>query len=232
MKIKAVYIIFALMMLIVAYVNAQSERNIVREGNKQYNEKKFKDAETNYKKSIEKNPQTFEGNYNLGNALYRQKKYEDAARQYMQSAGVKSDKDNQADSYYNMGNAFMQSEKYKESVEAYKMALRNNPKNEDARYNLSYALSKLRQQQQQQQQQQNKDQKKDQKQQDQKQQQQQQKQEQQKQEQAKQQQQRQPKISKEDAERMLQALKNDEKDLQKKKAKRYDTNGARTDKDW
>jgi Ca-activated chloride channel homolog len=232
---KIISIVTSLLLLISSnVVLAQSERTTIRKGNDQYKEKKFSEAEKNYRKSLEKNPQSYAGNYNLGNALYKQKKYEDASRQYMQSSGVDADKNNQAHSYYNMGNSFLKAEKYKESVEAYKMALRNNPKDDDARYNLSYALSKMRQQQDQKKD--NKDQKKDnkdQKKQDQKkeQQQQDQKKEQQKQEQQAKQQ-RQPKISKEDAERMLQALKNDEKELQKRKARKYEATGGNPEKDW
>ena len=60
-------------------VNAQSERKLVRDGNKQYKSGKFSDAETNYRKSLDKNKSSFTGTYNLGDALYKQKKYEEAA---------------------------------------------------------------------------------------------------------------------------------------------------------
>ncbi len=225
-------------------LHAQQGNGEVREGNKEYKNGKYSMAENNYRRSVEKDPKSYAGNFNLGNALYQQKKYEDAAKQYMQSAGVNSDKKDQSGSYFNMGNAFLKAEKYKESIEAYKMALRQDPKDENARYNLAYALSKLKKEEEQK----NKDQKKDpkdqkkdqqQKQDQQKQDQQkkdQQKQDQQKQDQQKQDQQKQakqqPKISKEDAERMLQALKNDEKNLQKKLIKRYDAGPATPKKDW
>lgn len=236
--------------LITKYGFSQSENRLIQQGNDQYKEKKFTDAEKNYKKSIEKQPQSFEGNYNLGNALYKQNKYEEASKQYMQAAGVDSTISNQSKSYFNLGNALVKSDKFKEGAEAYKMALRQNPTDENARYNLSYALAKMRQQEKEnkdnkdQDKKDNKDQKKDQNQQkkdDQKKQDQekkdQQKQDQQKQDQEKKdqqakKQQAKPKISKEDAERILQALKNDEKNLQKRKAKKFEATGGNPEKDW
>ena len=228
-------------------VYAQSERQLIRDGNAAYKEKKYTEAEKKYRTSVDKNPKTYAGNFNLGNSLYQQKKYEDAAKQYMQSVGVNGDKEAQAAGYYNLGNAYLKGEKYQESVDAYKMALRMNPKDENARYNLAYALAKLRQKQEEEKKQQ-KDQKKDKnqkqdknqqnKEQQQKDQQQQNKnqqeknKEEQKKEQAKQQQQSKPKISKEDAERMLEALKNDEKNLQKKNVKKFEAQGGNPEKDW
>lgn len=136
--------------------------------------------------------------------------------------------------YHNIGNALLKSEKLKEGVEAYKNALKLNPDDLETKYNLSYALNKMKQQQQQQdqnkdnkdqnkdknkdqqqQQDQNKDQNKDQQNKDQQNQD-------QKEQQQNQQQQQQPKdqISKEEAQRILEALKNNEADLQKELRKK------------
>ena len=234
--------LFLLPVLFSLSVSAQKANNMIRRGNSAYNDKKYKDAEIDYKSSVEKDPQSFAGNYNLGNAYYKQKNYDEAGKQFLQSSGMSKNPEELSKSYYNLGNTLMNAEKYQESLEAYKMALRLNPNDDDARYNLAYALSKLRQQQnkdqknkdqknqnkdqkkdQQQQQQQNQDQKKQQQQQDQ--------QQQQQKEQAKQQKSK-PKISKEEAERMLQALKNEEQNLQKKKAKRFEATSGSPEKDW
>lgn len=226
-------------------VFAQNERSLIRDGNKQYQQKKYSDAELNYRKGLEKNDHSYEANYNLGSALYRQGKLEEASKYYSGCAALIKDKEAQQNAYYNLGNSLLKGEKYAESVDAYKNALKLNPKDDQSRYNLSYALSKLRQQQQQQQQNKNdknkdnKD-KKDQKQQQQDQKKQDEKNLQQKQQaenkdqqnKDKQQQQPKPKISKEDAERMLQALKNDEKNLQKKLAKKFDASTGNPEKDW
>ena len=223
------YLIFILLIGIAHVSLAQNANSVIRDGNSQYVKKEYSEAEKSYLHSIEKDPGSFPGNYNLGNSLYRQNKNEDAARQYLQSASNTKDKEEVARAYFNMGNALLKSEKYQESVEAYKLSLKNNPNDDNTRYNLSYALMKLKKQQQKNKQNKDKNEQNKDKQQ-QKQEQQQQQQQQQRQDQ--QQQQQQPKISKEDAERMLDALKNEEKDLQKKKAKRYEIRAAKPEKDW
>ena len=218
----------------VFFALAQNERSLIRDGNKEYKRKNFTEAETQYRKSLEKNGKSYEGNYNLGNALYKQGKQEEAVKYYSGSTELNKDKEAKERSYYNLGNALLKSDKYQESVEAYKQALKVNPNDEDARYNLAYALSKLRQQQNEQKKDQNKDQKKDKQNKDKQDQQKQNQEQKNKEDQAKNQPQQksQPKISKEDAERMLQALKNEEKNLQKKLAKRFDATTGNPEKDW
>ena len=177
----------------------------------------------------------FIGNYNLGNTFYQEGKYDEAKQQFEIAAGSKEpNKKELSNTYHNLGNTLLKNNKYEESIEAYKQSLKLNPSDNDTRYNLAYAKSKLQQQQQQQQQQnkdnkqdKKKDQKKDDKSQQQKDKEQQQKdkEQQQKDQQAKQdeskkdnpeKQANKDKISKEDAEKILQALNNDEKKTQKK----------------
>jgi len=211
-------LILGFLLVAVNTVFAQSERKFIREGNTSFENKKYSDAEVAYKKSLGKNQESYEGNFNLGDAYYKQGKYDEAAKQFDMLKLQKKDKNSNAAALHNLGNTLLQSQKYPESIEAYKEALKLNPKDEDTRYNLAYAQAMLKQQQQQQQQNQdkNKEDKKDQ----QKKNQEQQKQQQQKKE-----------ISKEDAERILQALNNDEKDKHKKKAK-VASGRIRVDKDW
>jgi len=209
-------------------VFAQTDKKLIREGNKSYDNKKYSDAEVAYKKSLSKNQKSYEGNFNLGDAYYKQGKYDEAAKQFEQLKSQKTDKKTESAALHNLGNTLLQNKKYQESIDAYKQALKLNPADEDTRYNLAYAQTMLKQQQQQQQQQQNQDKKNQEKKDQQKQQQ---KPEQQKQEQAQQKQEQKKEISKEDAERILQALNNDEKDKHKKKAKVAATR-IRIDKDW
>lgn len=222
---------------------AQNEKSLVRKGNRDYKKGDFSEAELQYRKSIEKNNKTQEGKFNLGDALYKQGKYDEAAGTFQNLSNEKPDKDLKAKSFYNQGNALLKAEKYQESANAYKESLKINPNDEDARYNYVYALSKLRQQQQQQQQQdknkkdnkdKNKDQQKNQDKKDDKKNdknQQQNQNQQQKDQKDQKEQAQQPKISKEDAERMLQAVNNDEKELQKKMAKKEGAR-VRIEKQW
>ena len=202
------------------YTFAQTSKKLIHEGNQKYEQKKFGDAEIDYKKSINTKENEFIGNYNLGNAYYQQGKFDEAKQQYETASGLKSvNKENLSKTYHNLGNTLLKNKKFEESVQAFKQSLKLNPKDNDTRYNLAYAQSMLQQQQQKQDGDKNQDKKNQQKENKNQEQQkeQEQKQEQNKEEQAKKESQpRKDKISKEDAEKILQALNNDEKKTQKK----------------
>ena len=221
-------------------LSAQADRKFIRQGNRQYEKEKFSDSEILYRKAIDKNKGSADAVFNTGDALYRQKKYEDAGRQFSENHKMNEDKDKKSASLYNLGNSLLMANKLKESIEAYKSALRVKPDDKEAKYNLAYAQDLLRKQeeQKQQQQQQNKnDQNKDQnKKDDQKKdqnnnnQQQDQNKDQQQQQQNQQDQQA---ISKEDAERLLNAIANDEKNVQEKvKIAKAAKDKVKTVKNW
>ncbi len=233
----------------VSHVFGQSVRSLVREGNDRYKDQKFGDAEVSYRKALEKEQGLVPGHFNLGNSLYKQEKADEAIKEYENAIAKAESKETKAEAYYNTGNAFMKGQRYQEAVKSYIESLKLNPNDQETKYNLSYALAKLREQQQQQQQnkndknkdnkqdqqknQQNQDQQK-QDQQKQNQQQQQQQDQQKQQEQQRQQQQQgsqEKKMAKADAERMLEVLKNSEKDVQKKLRVRQGVR-VKTDKDW
>jgi len=210
---------------------AQKEKKFIHEGNKQYENKKYSDAEKNYDQALNKNKDSYKSIFNLGDAYYKQNKFEEAAEQFQALTHKATSKDTLSKAYHNLGNSLLKSKKYQESVDAYKNALKNNPNDEDTRYNLSYAQQMLKQQQQQQQKQ-NKDKKdkkdnKDKKKQDKKNQDKKDNKEQKKQEQP------QNQISKEDAKRLLDALQNDEKNLHDK-MKKQQVSGVKgqIEKDW
>jgi Ca-activated chloride channel family protein len=234
-------ILFGIVLLAGA-AHAQSVRSLVNGGNGLYKDGNYTDAEVKYRKALEKERGLATGKFNLGDALYKQGKYDESLREYEDVASTQESPAVRAGAFYNHGNALMKAEKYQEALQSYIEALKLKPDDQDAKYNLSYALEKLKQQQQQQnkddKKQQNKDQQKqqDQKnQQDQKknQQEQQQKQDQQQQQQQDQQQmaRQEKRMSKQDAERILEVLKNSERDVQKKLRVRQATR-AKTDKDW
>jgi tetratricopeptide (TPR) repeat protein len=205
---------------------AQGERKFIRQGNREFEKQKYSESEISYRRAVDKNKGSADAVFNTGDALYKQEKYEDAGKQFVESHRMNEDRDKKAASMYNLGNSMLKSGKLKESIEAYKNSLRLNPGNMQAKYNLAWAQDRLKEQEQQQQQQQNqqnqdqnknqqnKDQNEDKqdKQDDQKQNGNQDKQDQQQQQQNDQQQ----AMSKEDAERLLNAIANDEKEVQEK----------------
>ena len=233
-------ILVILLNLSVLPLSAQADRKFIRQGNRQYEKEKYSDSEILYRKATDKNKGSADAVFNTGDALYRQKKFEDAGRQFSENQKMNEDKDKKSASLYNLGNSLLMANKLKESIEAYKSALRVKPDDKEAKYNLAYAQDLLRKQeeQKQQQQQQNKnDQNKDQnKKDDQKKdqnnnnQQQDQNKDQQQQQQNQQDQQA---ISKEDAERLLNAIANDEKNVQEKvKIAKAAKDKVKTVKNW
>lgn len=122
-------------------------RQFVREGNELYNQQKFSDAEVAYKKALEKDPSYEIANYNLGNALSQQKRGKEAITQYELVSKTTKDKLTKAESFHNIGNAHFDAKDYQNSIEAYKNSLRNNPKDDETRYNLALAQKMLEDQQ-------------------------------------------------------------------------------------
>lgn len=222
--------ILLLFMCISVSFYAQSARGLNNDGVDLYKDKKYSDAEVKFKKSLEKNPELFHGHFNLGDAYYKQGRYDEAIKSYKNSVGLTDDKDKKSKAFHNIGNSLLKQQKYQEGIEAYKNALKSNPNDLETKYNLSYALNMMKQNQNKQNQQnkddKNKDQNKDQQQQNN-----QDKKDQNKDQQKQQQQQQKNQISKQEAQRILEAMKNNEKDMQKKlrkvKGKPY-----ATDKDW
>ena len=238
--------LFSLILFLCAgTVSAQkAERKNVREGNKLYESEKYTESEIAYRKSLEVNPRSTEGTYNLGNSLYKQGKFPEAAEQYQLIAGqgekmvaTLEGKARLSEVYHNMGNIFMQNKDYGKAVEVYKQSLRLNPKDDETRYNLALAQKLLSDQQNQDQsqdqqnddKQENKDQKDDQQQQ-----QQQQPQDDQKQDKTQEQQQPNEQMSKDNAQQMLDAFLQDEKDTQEKvkKAQMQQQQRRKTEKEW
>ena len=195
-----------------------------------------------YKQLLDENPNDPELNYNVGNSLYRMKMYDQAKSYYEKALSGTSDPKLKNNIQYNVANCEYKSKKLKESIEGYKQVLRKNPNDEDARKNLELALNQMKKQNPPPQKNDDKNQsKKEDKQEDQDKNKQNNKQD-QKQEQKDQnnndpkdsKQQNMPKqgMNKKEAEKLLNALKNQEKDYQKKKLRDKVTNEQKTEKDW
>jgi tetratricopeptide (TPR) repeat protein len=220
-----------------------TENDYIRKGNKLYADSLFEKAEVEYRKALDVNPMSVDAMYNLGNALFNQipqseDKGKEAMSQYTAAAKIETDKMKLAQIYHNLGTLMYLAQQYPQSVEAYKEAMRNNPHDDETRYNLAKAMHMCKPQEQQENQDQNQEQQEQkqeqQQQQEKKEEQQQQEQQQQQQEQQQQQQpENKEQISKENAEQILNALMQDEKDIQEKQKKMMKQQQGKTlDKDW
>ncbi len=121
-------------------------RKMVRNGNSLYEKQQFTDASVAYKKALANSSYYDKASYNLGNALYQAKNYKEAIPQYELTAKTAEDKFTKAEAYHNIGNAMMETKNYQGAVDAYKNALRNNPNDDETRYNLAVAQKKLEKQ--------------------------------------------------------------------------------------
>ena len=222
---KKFYILSLLLVAGAVQVFAQqkTDRDYLRSGNKLYNDSLFIKAEVDYRKALEVNPKSTDAMFNLANALLMQQKAKEAMEQYQSVSKIEKDKEKLAQIYHNMGVILQSSKQLPQCIEAYKESLRNNPKDDETRYNLALAQKQLKDQQQEQKED-KQEQNKDQQEQEQKDQQQQQNQQ--------QQQQNKNEMSKENAQQLLNAVMQDEKNVQDKVKKQIQIQGKKLEKDW
>ena len=203
-----------LLFLTALSVTAQTDRQYIRQGNKQFRMGDYPNAEVSYRKAIEQNPKNPQASFNLGNALMAQKKDSAAVTQFENASRLETNPLRKAQSFHNIGVICQTHKMYGEAIEAYKSALRLNPNDNETRYNLVLCKHQKQKQDQQKQNQgqnnddQNKDkQKKDDQQKD---------QNSDKQDDKKQQEQQKPQMSKDNAEQLLNAAIQNEKQTQDK----------------
>lgn len=202
------------------FLFGQKEKKYIRQGNNEYSREQFDESEIAYRKALEHDADSsnqYKASFNLGDALYKQEKLKEAINEFSMLAANQKNKEDLSKIYHNLGNAYLMSGEIENSIDAYKNALRNNPGDLETKYNLAYAqyLLKKQQEQQNQDQQNQQDQQQDQ------------------QNDQQQNQDQQQDMSKEDAEQMLQAIQNDENNVQEK-LKKIQQNAVRVkiEKDW
>lgn len=191
-----------------AVAMAQTENASIRSGNKLYRQGQFDKALPEYQKAVEQNPKNAVARYNLANARFRTAKYDEAEKSFNEVIENTTQNSYKQKSYYNKGVALSKQQKLVESIEAWKNALKLDPTDEDARFNLQKALTELKKQSQ----------PKEQKQQQQKQQQQKQKQ--------------QNKLDKKKIEQYLKSLEQKEQEVQRKIQQNRSRSVTQPEKDW
>ena len=118
---------------------SEEARNLVIDGNDYASEDAFAKAESSYRQAIGLDPSSVPAKYNAGNNYYENEKYEESIVSHLKSAQVATTKTERHRAFHNLGNAHYQKEDYAAAVEAYKNALRNDPTDDETRYNLALA---------------------------------------------------------------------------------------------
>lgn len=146
-NIFCLFLVFNLSFSLVAQEVSIEKQMVLKESKKALTDASYEMANDNffkaeaaYRKAISINPNEDTGKYNLGTAYYNKEMNEVAMSRFKQAAAVADTKLDKHKAFHNLGNTFMNEKKYQEAVESYKNALRNNPKDEETRYN--YALAK------------------------------------------------------------------------------------------
>jgi len=168
-KMKHIVVILSILTSIFSFSQEENKEqllalkkanNFVYEGNELIADEDFVSAEMEYRKAISEQVTTVAGAYNLGTSYYKSGNLDESLYRLQQATETATSKSEKHKAFHNIGNILMQNKKCKEAVEAYKNALRNNPSDDETRYNLSVA--KICAEEQQKQEDQNKDDKKDQ----------------------------------------------------------------------
>ena len=227
------YILLVLTLFLIGWIGGWSQA--IKRGNAHYKTEAYDAALEAYQSAAKNRPQDAISRYNIGTALYQKKQFEKAADEFRRSLDA-ADPVRRAQGYYNLGNAQVQLNDIEGAIRSYKSALRLNPADLDAKHNLELVLEKLEQNSQQNQSESGDD-DKDRREQDQ----QQQNQESSEQEVASEESPPQPEqqstqhpveMSKEDAIRLLEAVKDNEKEIQKKILQKRFSRRRRSEKDW
>lgn len=137
MDIRKYILLILLVFAGVTQMQAQADRQFIRNGNKLYRQQNYAKAETEYRKALSKNARNTQAMYNLGCALMMQQK-DSAAIVQLQNAGRSElSPRRKAMAYHNIGVICQGHQMYGEAIEAYKESLRNNPSDNETRYNLA-----------------------------------------------------------------------------------------------
>src|SRR5690606_13682153 len=132
-----------LMALFSLNVFSQKKTTYLKDGNKNFNQQNYVDAEANFRSEQSRAEDKTVAAYNLGNSIYKQNSFEESKYAYQKALEKATNKAEKHKIYHNLGNVLMKEKNYQGAVEAYKNALRNNPYDEQSRYNLAVAKDML-----------------------------------------------------------------------------------------
>lgn len=143
-------IVLIILMLAAVSLQAQSPEKLLRRGNRQYRKGNYAEAEAQYRKLLadtvydkDEFDIRVDAQFNLGDALYKQEKYDEAFKAFHAVTEQTNDSKLKSKAYFNMGNCLLTQNRYYDAFCIFKKALRINPDNEDALYNLEFCRAHL-----------------------------------------------------------------------------------------
>lgn len=139
-------IITFLVLLFASTIQAQNERKDIRKGNKAFRQQNYVQAEVDYRKATAKNGRNPQAIYNLGCAFIAQQKDSSAVVQFENASKIETNPKRKAMAFHNIGVICQKKQLFSEAIEAYKESLRNNPSDNETRYNLELCKRQLKNQ--------------------------------------------------------------------------------------
>ena len=133
------YLILLFLTIAVALSQQNKYETLIKKANKSF-ETNVNLSEQNYRRAISVSPDSIKGQYNFSNNLYENGYYDEALLSQLEALKNAKLAIDKYQIFHNIGNVLMQKKMCKEAVEAYKNALRNNPFDDESRYNLALAL--------------------------------------------------------------------------------------------
>ena len=152
MNFKGLPFLFLVFISALSWSQNEVANNLIVDGNEAHAQAEYIDAEAQYRKAVSLAPEKSEALHNLGNTNYRIEDYSAASQRYFQTQKNTTSKNEKHAAFHNLGNVYMQQKDYAQAVEAFKNGLRNNPTDEETRYNYALAKELLEKEQQQDQQ--------------------------------------------------------------------------------
>ena len=125
-----------------------AKKDLLKQGNRMYKRAEYDRADSLYAQAVALDTTYATGWYNLGNSLYLGGDAAQAQAAWMKSLFNTPQDDQRAPVLYNLGGVEMDKKNYAEAIKLYKDALRRDPSDEQARYNLALAQQLLKDQQQ------------------------------------------------------------------------------------
>lgn len=146
-------VIYIVIIFCSSFAGAQEWRDSLKVARDSYKKEEYSKALKYYQSAQKKAPENIDLSDEMAQSAYKAREFEKAEKIYQQSANSKKTSTDKAKTYHNMGNSRMQKKDYAGAVDSYKEALRNNPTDDQTRYNLSEAIRRLKDEQKKQQQQ-------------------------------------------------------------------------------